>query len=375
MTHSSQPAPRRIEWTVALFLVLNPLAALIGLWFCYDQGVIGNPGIWLLALFGFTAASMSITGGYHRLLAHRSYEAHPIVETIFLFFGASAFEGSALKWASDHRRHHGEVDTDGDPYSIQKGFWYAHIGWLFFKESADLPIERVADLQRNPRVMFQHKYYIPIAIFMGYLLPMIMGAFMGSALAGLFIAGALRIVANQHTTFFVNSLCHMVGKQTYSLKVSARDSFLIALLTYGEGYHNFHHTFQLDFRNGIKWYQWDPTKWIIHTLSWMGLARKLRTISAAEILKARLQMESLHLKSQGFSHEKVEQMKHKVLEAQARWRQMKEDYAAMKRQARAAGEAHIRSLKWELRMAKLEFRSALAQWRISMRAGAVLVKA
>lgn len=362
---------RRVDWSVSLFLILTPIVAIAGLAWGASEGLLGNPAIWLFAFLYWTATGLSITAGYHRLLSHRSYNAHPLVELFFLWVGASAFEGSALKWSSDHRRHHGEVDTDGDPYSIKKGFFYAHMGWLFMKDSVDLKIERVGDLEKNPRVMFQHRYYVPIAIFMAFGLPTLVGALCGSAMMGLIIGGFVRVCANQHCTFFINSLCHTLGRQTYSKAVSARDSFLVALLTNGEGYHNFHHTFQIDYRNGIKWYHYDPTKWTIVTLKWFGLAEKLRTISPAEILKARLQMEGLRLTTQGFSHDKIEQMKAKVLEAQIQWRQMKLEYANLKRQAREVGEAKLKEVKYEIRMKKIEFNWALEQWRFSLRAGPV----
>ena len=358
---------RRLEWSVSSFMILNPLAALAGFIWLWRTGQVGDFWIWSFALVYAIGANLGITAGYHRLLSHRSYEAHPIAEWIFLLMGASAFEGSALKWSSDHRRHHSHVDTDHDPYSIMKGFWHAHMGWLFWKSSVDLPIEKVADLQKNPRVMLQHRFYVPIAIIMGFLIPMLVGALFGSAWAGLIIAGSLRIFLNQQSTFFINSLCHMFGKQTYSKDVSARDSFWVALLTHGEGYHNFHHTFQIDYRNGIKWYHWDPTKWTIVTLKWMGLAKKLRTIAPAEIMRARLQTESLGLQHRGFSVERIEQMKAKILEAQSRWRQMKEEYAALKTHALGVGEERMRLLKYEIAIAKAEFRWALKQWRVSKR--------
>jgi stearoyl-CoA desaturase (delta-9 desaturase) len=99
---------------------------------------------------------------------------------------------------------------------------------------------------------------------------------MGSFLGGIAIGGFLRLVLVHHSTFFINSLCHVIGSQTYSKEHSARDSFVMALLTYGEGYHNFHHTFPSDYRNGIKWYHFDPTKWLIKTLTVVGLAEKLK---------------------------------------------------------------------------------------------------
>lgn len=362
MTQSKSEA-KRFEWTVGLFLILNPIAAIIGLIVLAFTGDWGSPWIWFFGLLFAAATNLSVTAGYHRLFAHRSYEVRAWVEWLFLLVGASAYQGSALKWSSDHRRHHAEVDTEKDPYSIEKGFWYAHMGWLFWKDSVDMPI-RAPDLEKNPRVAFQNKHYLALSILVGFLFPMFVGWLMGSAFAGLIIAGSLRIALTQQSTFFVNSLCHTFGKQTYSKEVSARDSLFVAFLTHGEGYHSFHHTFQIDYRNGIRWYHWDPTKWTILMLKWTGMAKKLRTISATEILKARLAAEALRLSSQGFAPETIEQMKAKVIEAQVKWRSLKEDYQTKKAQYRAAGEARVRALRFEIELAKLEFRNARDQWHL-----------
>lgn len=362
---------RQIYWPVFGFMVINPLVAILGTALCLYAG-IAAPWIFVFAMVFAIATNMSITAGYHRLFSHRSYDAHPVLEVLYLAIGASAFQGSCLKWSSDHRRHHAEEDTEADPYAIHKGFWHAHIGWLFWKETVDQPIERVADLSKNKRVLFQHRHYLPIAIFMGFVLPMIVGGLVGgsiaSAMAGLVIAGSLRIFLTQQSTFFVNSLCHYFGRQTYSQKVSARDSFWVALLTHGEGYHNYHHTFQADYRNGIRWYQWDPTKWMIAALHWMGLARRLRRVAPAEILRARLQIEAARLSSGGFAPERIEQLKHKIIEAQIRWREMKEEYKALRRQAHAVGREKLEALRLEIELAKTEFRYGLKQWRLHLQA-------
>jgi stearoyl-CoA desaturase (delta-9 desaturase) len=196
---------------------------------------------------------------------------------------------------------------------------------------------------------------------------MVVGHFLGSALAGFAIAGGLRIALTQQSTFFVNSLCHTLGRRTYSHEISARDSFFVAVLTHGEGYHNFHHKFQIDYRNGIRWYHWDPTKWTIVTLKWMGLASKLRKISNAEILKARLQVESLKMRSRGFSEENLEALKEKILAAQLRMRKLSEDYQRMKNEFQDAQMARIEHVKTELRIAKLEFEMGMKLWRIYLK--------
>lgn len=363
---------KRIEWPVALFLVLNPLITLIlaPIYF-YNFGFQWD--ILMFALIFAAATNLGITAGYHRLFSHKSYDAHPLVKALFLLIGASAFQGSALKWSSDHRRHHSHIDSEKDPYNIQEGFWYAHMGWMFFKDSVDQKIH-APDLEKDWMVKFQNDHYVTIAILTGFIFPALVGWMMGSWLGGLVIAGGLRIALTQQSTFFINSLCHTLGKQTYSKEISARDSWFVAILTHGEGYHNFHHKFQIDYRNGINWYHWDPTKWVIRTLSAMGLASKLRQISNVEILKARLQAEAAELTKHGFADEKLAQMKEKILEAQNRMKKLREDYeqfrldAARKREElKDAYDLKLAELRREMEIAKLEFQLGMKQWRVYVR--------
>lgn len=363
---------KRIEWPVALFLTINPLVTfiLMPIYF-YNFGFEWD--IAIFALVFAAATNLSITAGYHRLFSHKSYDAHPVAKALFLLIGASGFQGSALKWSSDHRRHHMHIDGEKDPYNINEGFWYAHMGWLFFKDSVDQKIS-APDLEKDWMVQFQHKYYVPLAILTGFGLPTLIGWMMGSPLGGLVIGGGLRIALTQQSTFFVNSLCHTLGKQTYSKEISARDSWFVAVLTHGEGYHNFHHKFQIDYRNGIKWYHWDPTKWVIKTLNLVGLATKLRQISHVEILKARLQAEATEMKKHGFADEQLAAMKEKIIEAQNKMKKLREDYeqfkvnaAAKREELKEAYDLKLAELKRDLEVAHLEFQMGMKMWQLHLK--------
>jgi stearoyl-CoA desaturase (delta-9 desaturase) len=242
--------------------------------------------------FFYTVATiMSITLGYHRLFSHLSFKAKWPVKFLTLVFGAAAFENSCISWASDHRHHHKHTDHDGDPYDISRGFFYAHIGWLLFKLDP-MPIQdNVSDLERDKMVMWQDKWVHLIGLVVGLLIPPAIGYLVGgwdAALGCLLIAGFLRIVVVQHCTFFINSLCHTIGTRPYNSGNSARDSAIMAVFTCGEGYHNYHHAFQHDYRNGVKPWQFDPTKWMIWTLSKVGLTSNLRRVSDAKILLAEM---------------------------------------------------------------------------------------
>jgi stearoyl-CoA desaturase (delta-9 desaturase) len=202
-------------------------------------------------------------------------------------------QNSIYVWAALHRRHHQFVDdVDSDPYSIGRGFWFAHIGWMLRRHPSGEPDFRtVRDLERDPLVVFQHRHYAPIAIGVNVLVPALAGLAVGDLWGTLLLAGVLRLVINHHVTFFVNSLAHWWGARPYTDSNSARDNPVIALLTYGEGYHNFHHCFASDYRNGVRWWHWDPTKWLIYALSRIGLAHRLRVTPSIRIEHARLDMQ------------------------------------------------------------------------------------
>jgi stearoyl-CoA desaturase (delta-9 desaturase) len=286
----------RVNWTTSSFLIGTALIALIGV-----PIYLFNFGIdWFQVTMFFvylTATMMSITVGYHRLFSHLAFKAKMPVKLFTLIFGACAFENSCLNWSSDHRRHHKHVDHDEDPYDISKGFFWAHIGWLLFKLNPEPPMDNVPDLRKDKLVMWQHRWVHWIGFFVGLVLPALFGALWNysqgavawhGALGGFLIAGVARVVVAQHCTFFINSLCHTVGRQPYSTKHSARDSAIMAVLTFGEGYHNYHHEFQHDYRNGVKPWQWDPSKWTIWTLSKIGLAEGLRRVPDSKILLAEM---------------------------------------------------------------------------------------
>lgn len=287
----------RVNWVTSSFLIGTALIALVGApWYIWKYGLD-----WFqiaMFLFYVTTTAMGITLGYHRLFSHISFKASWPVKLWNLIFGACAFENSCLDWCSDHRRHHKHVDHDDDPYDISKGFFYAHIGWLLFKLKPEPPLDNVKDLMKDPLVMWQHKYVNLIAVVFGLVLPSVLGYLWNGyegALGGFLIAGVTRIVVVQHSTFFINSLCHTVGRQPYSTDHSARDSEIMAFLTFGEGYHNYHHEFQHDYRNGVKPWQWDPTKWSIWLLSKVGLTSDLRRVPDSKILLA--EMREAHRKA------------------------------------------------------------------------------
>ena len=267
---------------------------------------------WLAFVVILGANGMSITAGYHRLWAHNTYKAHPVLKVFFALFGAAATQNSILIWASGHRRHHRHVDhVDQDPYSAKKGLWYSHIGWMLRDyPAAEDDFSNAPDLMRDKIVMWQHKHYLLLVLFMNFAPALLMGWITGDWIANILLAGVLRLVVSHHTTFFINSLAHYWGRQPYTDENSARDNDLLALFTYGEGYHNYHHIFQNDYRNGIRWWQYDPTKWLIRSASWLGLTWDLKRVPNFKIQRAKLAMQFKHaqekLDSDNLGHDVID---------------------------------------------------------------------
>ena len=275
---------RKYNLTVIIALTIIPIIGIFGtLWYAVNNGVVWQEPVLLIFFWIFTG--LGITAGYHRLFSHRSYKAHPILEWFLTFAGAAALQNSTLKWCSDHRRHHKQLDTDKDPYSITKGFFHAHIGWIF--EDIPEPIDKVKDLEAKAAIRFQYKYYIPLFAVFGVLLPIALGTIWGRPLGALFWGVFLRITLVHHFTYFINSLCHYIGKKPYDHKSTSRDTWYISFLTFGEGFHNYHHKFQWDYRNGIRWFHFDPSKWSIWLLSRIGLAKDLKKADKFQIMKTK----------------------------------------------------------------------------------------
>ena len=373
---------RNVRWTNSAFLIGTLLTSLIGLpIFIYHYG--GQINWWLhgsVFVAMFIASGLSITLGYHRLFSHLSFKASWPVRLLTLIFGATAMENSALEWCSDHRRHHKHTDDDEDPYNIQRGFFFAHMGWIMMRPiGGESPLTNVNDLKRDPLVRFQHKWWAAIGILVGFGLPALIGYLVEGgigAASGLLIGGVTRLVAVHHMTFFINSLCHTLGHQPYSDRCSAKDSWIMALFTFGEGYHNFHHEFQHDYRNGVKFWQFDPTKWTIHILEKIGMASKLRrvadeTILMAEIYqKQRTVAERLEKQEQNIC-EKTQKLftdaQEQLNKAHEAWEEATKEHMKAVRQKLESTREQLTELQQKVEKTVEELREAMNIWHTAHR--------
>lgn len=348
------------------FLFLTPVAAVVATTYWVMTDGFDYRQLLLAAAF-YILSGFSITAGYHRLFSHRAYAANPLIRLFFLCFGAGAFQNSILKWGSDHRLHHTKVDTEEDPYNINESFFYAHMGWVLLKENGEIKERYAKDLYADKMVVWQHKYYLLIAGFFGGILPTLLGGWLfGSYLGGFALGAMTKIVLLHHCTFFINSLCHYVGNTPYTDTNTAKDSWIMALFTFGEGYHNFHHYFQADYRNGIRWFQFDPTKWLIKIMAWTGFASKLKKTSDAKILNARMQMKMKELKNKEVATEKyaeIEAMKEQILIALEKWQEFKVQMKEAKKLKQESMQANIDELKLKMAEAKAEFKETFEQWK------------
>lgn len=316
-------------------------------------------GLELLVAFSmYTAIGMGVTAGYHRLFSHRTYQAHGLLRFALLCLGAASFQNSALRWSSDHRLHHRYVDTDRDPYTITKGFWHAH--WIWVMESKSHPLQGVADLEKDPLVRWQDRHYFLIGAAVASI-PLAIGLATGN-LWGHFVMGVLfRIVLTHHTTFLINSAAHWFGTRPYTDSNTARDNGLLAPLTFGEGYHNFHHMWPGDYRNGIHWYQFDSTKWLLNAMNLLGLAHNFRRVPDPVIQRAKLAMEEKNLRARlvSLSPNLAERLHARLASAHSRL-----DQALASLQTNR-GTLGVRTMEWKASMLerRAELRIAWSEWK------------
>lgn len=273
---SEDPLPFHDDpwWTKAITLVIVIVPFLLTLWAIasfWGRGV-GWMEVLLLACFwGVTGLSISV--GFHRMLTHGAFEAHPIVRAILLSLGSLALQGKPAVWAATHKRHHAHADQEDDPHSPLQGFWHAHFGWMLRDRLVRTgPVYE--SLNEDPVVRGVGRLWPAFAVGT-FLLPALIGGLWTGTIAGvwsgLLWGGFVRVFMGHHITWSVNSVSHMFGARPYDTTDEARNNVLVALLGFGEGWHNNHHAFPRAAFLGHAWYQVDPGRWTIWLLEKMGL--------------------------------------------------------------------------------------------------------
>jgi stearoyl-CoA desaturase (delta-9 desaturase) len=258
-----------INWPTVVFLTIFHLASVLALFFWSWPAVI-------TAVVLYWIASSGIGMGYHRLMTHRGYKVHKGLEYFLVFCGSLALEGGPIQWATTHRIHHAHTDQVGeDPHTPRDGRWWAHIGWILARtrklQDKSLLKTYAPDLMKQRfYVLLNRFYYVPLIMLAVALL--LIGGWR-VVLWGIF----LRVTLGLHSTWLVNSATHLWGKQRFVTGEDSRNSWWVALLTFGEGWHNNHHAHPTSARHGLRWYEIDLNWLGIRALQFLRLARQVKT--------------------------------------------------------------------------------------------------
>lgn len=279
-----------LNWPMIIYISLAHVAAIIGL-FTISKC---HPLTLLWAFILWPISGIGITGGVHRLWAHRSYKASFPLRVYLMLSNSIANQGSIWHWSRDHRVHHKHSETTADPHNATRGFFFSHMGWLFVKKHRDV-VEagkklNFDDLAEDPVVMFQKRFDPWFALFMCFVFPGLVCTLWGDSFwNGYWVAGALRYIFVLHVTWLVNSAAHFFGDHPYDPQSWPAENPIVAFLTVGEGWHNWHHKYPFDYaasEYGVD-KQYNPTKLFIDICCMFGLASdRKRATGAWSKLKA-----------------------------------------------------------------------------------------
>jgi len=283
---ASRPVARLSGQSVRVIYLLGLTAVVVvpfvALLFALHQ--LWNRGVgWteVLLLVGmYVPISLGVTAGFHRMLTHKSFVAHPIVKFVLLVLGSMAIEGNCIGWAADHLLHHQLSDKKGDPHSPTDGLWHAHLGWLFDGKQAD-PASYCPALRKDPVITFVDRtYYFWVALSLA--IPFAIAGWQGLVWGGL-----VRIFFVHHVTWSVNSVCHTWGTRPYATDDRSHNNWFVGMLAMGEGYHNSHHRWPRAAIHGMDRWQLDVSGWLIQLLEKVHLATDVCRISLETRLRGR----------------------------------------------------------------------------------------
>ncbi|MDG1838902.1 MAG: fatty acid desaturase [Phycisphaerales bacterium] len=280
----SPPLHRGARMIVLLSVVSPPLALIAAMWLAWGNGFSPID----LALFAgmYLLCGLGITVGLHRYFTHKSFDCPRWVKCGLGITASMSCQGDLFWWCAVHRQHHQHSDEEHDPHSPNIGsdsrikrFLYSHFGWLFDIEQPDL--ERyVPDLISDKDLRFINRLF-PLWVALGLAIPTVLGGVItgtwAGALTGLLWGGIIRIGLEHHVTWSVNSVCHIWGKQPYESRDHSRNNPIVGVLALGEGWHNNHHAFPTSARHGLAWWQFDATWVAIRLMSFVGMAKNIKT--------------------------------------------------------------------------------------------------
>jgi stearoyl-CoA desaturase (Delta-9 desaturase) len=254
----------------ALIVVVPLLGTIVAIQLLWERAVHWSDLV-LLAT-GYSLGMLGIAVGFHRMLTHRSFRPHPVVKAILLVLGSTTAEGPALDWAATHIKHHAQSDREGDPHSPVEGLFHAHVGWLFKDSLAD-PNIYCRHLLKDPLIVFISRTF-PLWVALSLVIPFLIGGW-----TGLIWGGLVRMFLVNHVVWGVNSLCHTFGKREFETNDRSHNLWIMALLTFGEGWHHNHHAFPRSAFVGLHWWQLDLSGGFIWLLGRLGLANDIHVIT------------------------------------------------------------------------------------------------
>jgi sn-1 stearoyl-lipid 9-desaturase len=264
----------RISWHFVAVVALVHVGALVA----FLPDFFSWQGVGLMLVLHWVTGGLGITLGWHRLVTHRSFQVPKWLEYFFVFCGTLAMQGGPIWWVGLHRHHHLYSDQPVDHHDSNKGFWWSHMGWMFREVPAVQEIPKFTkDISSDPFYRFCDAFFFPIQIAFGFLLfnlgeRVLPGGGWSFVLWGVFV----RLAFVYHCTWFVNSATHMFGYQSHESGDNSRNCWWVAVVTYGEGWHNNHHAYQYSARHGLQWWEVDPTWLMIKGLKTLGLATKVK---------------------------------------------------------------------------------------------------
>jgi stearoyl-CoA desaturase (delta-9 desaturase) len=270
MEDKTSPArrPDAINWPITLFMLLLHIGAVIALFnFTWQALGVAIVVFWI-------SGSLGMGAGYHRLLCHRGFKTPKYVEYFLTLCGALALHGGPIGWVTDHRIHHTHTERDGDPHSPRQGFWWAHMGWIVCGVSNNREVESAAryapDLAKDRFHVWISRWNFVPQIFLFAILYWAGG--WGFILWGI----CARVVFSWHAAFFINSAGHRWGYRRFRTSDDSRNNWWVALMSFGEGWHNNHHAHPASARHGLAWYEIDVTWYGIWAMKKLGLIKKVR---------------------------------------------------------------------------------------------------
>jgi len=263
-----------------LVIVTVPfLGTVLAIALLWQQAIRWSDLVLLVTMYTLNAFGLTI--GYHRMLTHRSFRPHPAVKAILLVLGAMAVASPPIEFAATHIKHHAQSDREGDPHSPLEGLFHSHLGWLFKDRFAD-PQVYCRHLLRDAIVVFVNRSFL-LWVVLSLAIPFVLGGW-----TGLLWGGFVRIFLVHHFTFSVNSICHTFGKREFETNDRSRNQWLVALLAFGEGWHNNHHAFPRSAFHGLHWWQLDFSGYVIWTLERLGLAHEVYRVPPALLARTSL---------------------------------------------------------------------------------------